>query len=179
MKHTALLLIALWATSTLSAQQPQITGAFGFKFGDVFDPSKAIKEVKLLGGSTAYEVRPTEPYRACSVYVVQITPKTHLIHSIVGKGWLANFQEALKELQLVMELLRQKYGESEYNPSLTVLNLPGMFTIGSRRVYIIINDEESGASLEFIINYTDLDLSEQADKEQFEIDLPETDPSGL
>ena len=32
-----LLFIALWATQSLTAQQPQITGAFGYKLGEKFD----------------------------------------------------------------------------------------------------------------------------------------------
>ena len=177
MKHTVFLLIFLWVSQALSAQPPQITGAFGFKFGEKFDTSKAVKEVKLAGGP-AYEIEPINPHRSCSVYRVRITPKTHLIYTIFGEGLFTDVEDAVKEALLVLELLERKYGKNEYIVDYKSFNVfRHTFAIGSQRVYIFIDEEESGYELRII--YTDNNLSNQAYKEQLEIDLSEIDPSGF
>lgn len=160
-----LLFIALWATQSLTAQQPQITGAFGYKLGEKFDTSKAIKKIKLADGDTTYMVASITPYHACNFYFVQITPKTHLIYAIIAEGWFNNVKEAQIELQLIIEILQRKYSNSEEE---TLSPLQYMFMIGSRSVIVLIKEEESDTR--FIINYTDLHLFAQDRIEQREID---------
>ena len=176
-KHTVFLLIFLWASQALIAQSPQITGAFGFKFGTKFDTSRAVKKVEL-GGGPAYVVEPISPYRACNVYRVVITPKTHLIHTIHGVGWFTDANGAVKEALLILELLEQKYGLNENVVNWRTFDeFNHLFKKGPRRVYVFIEEGESG--YEFSIIYTDENLSKKANKEQREIDLSEIDPSGL
>ena len=162
------------ATSALSADK--IEGAFGKKLGDQFDPSTAIGTGKLTDGTPMYRFSPTNEFRAFTDYFVLITPKTHRIWCIWAQGSTENTDTGKKEQDLVMLILKDKYGEPKKQRAIDRLGDVKVIDQGNR----CITTKLTGiAKVTFDVRYMDLLHSEQADKEHLQEEARKVDKSGL
>lgn len=157
------------------ASEP-IEGAFGQKFGDVFDIEKAISKGALTSGTPMYEFKPDKGFRSFSRYFVLVTPATHKIYSIWGLGKVPNKETGAQEQSLVMQLLSEKYGDIDKADPMDAFNNIKHITKGSRYVLTKI-DGVMDFSIE--IRYVDQELEKLAEKERLVIEAKKVDASGL
>lgn len=159
-----------------SLGQEKISGAFGMTIGEAFDPATAIGESELTDGTPLYRFTPEIEFRSFTRYFVMITPKTKKIYAIWATGPFKNTETAKKEQALVMEILRQKYGE---------LKEPGLFDAMGDVLMIdhgdryIVTKISGFTDITFDIRYYDRELKELAEKERLELEAAKVDSSGL
>lgn len=155
-----------------------IEGAFGFKLGEVFDPTNAAKtasEICYFPVDESRSVHKTVPIYFVSVtnatkafykIFLEITPKSHIIYRITAKG-----NEFSKEEREALEsTLRSKY-DSTATGSLShdkVIDQSNRYvrirSVRQPSVYINIP-----ASVHSELTYTDHGLLKQALKEEAEM----------
>ena len=177
MKHMKYipLIAALFFAINLQAQEA-ITEAFGMKLGSTFDPSSAIGTSKLTDGTPMYQFSPDKTFRSFQKYYVMITPQTKKIYCIWATGPFENTPTAQKEQDLIMVLLKKKYGEKQKEGLFDSLGDIKRIDHGNR--YIIT--KVSGfmdATLD--IRYYDSDLEKEAEKERLAIEATKVDSGGL
>ena len=156
--------------------EEKITGAFGMKLGNYFDPSSAIGSTELTDGTPMYRFSPKKEFRSFDRYYVMITPKTHKIYGIWGIGKAENTEKCKKEQAIIMELLQKKYGFQEKEGLFD--SLWDMKEIDQGNRYIIV--KYSGfMDVTIDIRYYDRDLEKLAEKERIELEASKVDSSGL
>ncbi|MGC3989329.1 MAG: hypothetical protein QM796_06555 [Chthoniobacteraceae bacterium] len=85
----------------------RITGAFGLKFGDPFEPKT--EPVSKYGVKDAYEFKPEKANGAFTTYLVKITPTTHRIYQIVAVARTPEISKADELAAKVWAVVRNKY----------------------------------------------------------------------
>ena len=172
----AIISFALLVTCGQTYGAEKITGAFGMKLGDAFDPSSAIGRHELTDGTPMYQFRPKKQFRSFSRYYVMITPKTHKIYSIWGIGRMENDPTCKKEQELVMSILKKKYGQPKKKDLTMSLFDAEMIDHGNRD---IVCKCSGFMDVTIDIRYTDRKLKELANKERIEQESEKLDSSGL
>lgn len=113
------MIISNYACSPSSAVrriQPQpeveISGAFGYRFGDLPDKSKIIRETKCNNPILfeAYQVQPKLKNRELDSYTVRICKRTKIINNIMGHKIFDSRDQAMELFQKVKPHIEQKYG---------------------------------------------------------------------
>ena len=173
---TTILLVATAAVACAQPTTERIEGAFGMKLGDVFDPAKATGKGSLTDGTPMYQFAPQKPFRSFKRYFVMITPKTNRIYSIWGIGDFENTPTAQKEQALIMEILKQKYGDKKKEGLLEAMTDAKQIDQGDRSVMVKVSGMMD-VTLE--IRYYDDTLKDVAEKERLEIEAKKVDSSGL
>jgi hypothetical protein len=153
-----------------------IDGAFGMKLGDEFDPSQAIGTSETSDGSPMYEFGVINGFRSFTRYYVLITPSTHKIYCIWGIGKVANTPTGQKEKSVVMELLKQKYGETDSERVMDVLRDAKTISKGNRAVMTKLT---GFMDVVIEIRYYDFKLQEVAEKERLLTEVKKVDGSEL
>ena len=137
MKLVALIFIGAFAFMTARAGE-KVEGAFGFKFGDSFQPSSPPVMKDVVGGK-GFEVKAKVPNPMFSEYLVYITPNSHLIYQIVGLARAVdkpgdNVSHSCHELQEKLgAILERKYGRkpgtaaSDYGTDSTGVSLTSVY----------------------------------------------------
>jgi len=105
----AMLLVCLAGSPAFAVEK--ITGAFGFKFGEVLDSSNLNGNQIELGDSTLLGVKPRVAHEAFQEYTVEVTPLSKKIYSIKGTGTFASLEAAEEMYDAVLARLEEKYGE--------------------------------------------------------------------
>jgi hypothetical protein len=168
------------ATACLSvAAEPKIDrieGAFGLKLGDQFAPEKAVGKAALTDGTPMYQFAPEKPFRSFKRYFVLVTPKTNRIYSIWGIGEFENQPTAEKEQALLLEILKQKYGEKKKEGLMDGLLDLRQIDQGDRYV---ITKVSGFTNVTLDVRYYDNALTKQAEKERLELEAKKVDSSGL
>lgn len=154
----------------------KIESAFGVKLGDVFEPTKAIGKGSLIDGTPMYQFSPAKPFRSFTRYFVMITPKTNRIYSIWGIGDFENTPTAQKEQALLLEILKQKYGEKKKDGLMAQLSDLKQIDQGDRSVVVKISGM---MEVTMDIRYYDEPLRKLAENERLEIEAKKVDSSGL
>ena len=168
------ILILLFSNHAISAES--ITGAFGKELGQVFEPSTAIGVGELTDGTPMYQFTPVNRFRSFSKYYVMITPKTQRIYSIWGIGEMENDPTCKKEQEVILDILKNKYGQPEKKGLTMSLFDAEMIDHGDRNIII----KCSGFMDTTIdIRYTDQQLNEIANNERIELEGSQVDSSGL
>lgn len=99
-----------------------IEGAFGYRLGDIFLPTKSQHPLKNSASLPAailshqngitfpvYQVTPSKPIKIFHRYLIFITPKTHKICEIAGWDAYKTSEIAQKNHQLLENALKYKY----------------------------------------------------------------------
>ncbi len=161
------LMSALFITisSSLSAEE-KIIGAFGLKFGQTFTPQDAID---VMGDS--YQFSPKKKFRSFSAYFVEITPKTHKVHSIAAYGKTEDDSSCEKEQALIVAILQKKYGKA-HKDQISLNNLK-YIKQGNRGIAI------GCTGLGVLITYSDLKLEKLAENERIALESGKVDSSAL
>ncbi len=89
----------------------QIEGAFGFKFGEVFDPNSALEKRPVAAGGFIYVVKPPKPSDAFTDYFLVLTPITHKIVGVWANHMFKDQSEALAKQAELAPILEGKYGK--------------------------------------------------------------------
>lgn len=154
----------------------KIIGAFGKELGAKFEPSSAIGSGELTDGTPMFQFSPTNRFRSFSKYYVMISPKSHIIYSIWGIGSIENDPTCKKEQQVILAILKDKYGQPlKKDLSMTLFDTE-MIDRGGRDIVLKCHGFMD-ATIE--IRYTDRLLKEQANNERIEIEGKKLDSSGL
>ncbi len=108
-------LLALLAFSAMpldaGAVEP-IEEAFGLRIGAEFVPTDGPEAYTTLNGSRAYYFAPESPSPLFTLYLAQITPITHLVHTVIAIGPGPDLSTCLQHRADLMPDLRQRYGKS-------------------------------------------------------------------
>lgn len=151
----SLLALILSALTFTAAGKENIEGAFGLKFGDVFEPKTA--PVSYYN-SAAYEFEPEKPSSSFTKYVVFITPNTRRIFRIMAIGQGSDSETAVKRSKALGALLHQKYGDGVQRQGAPIVQ-------GEKR-QILVSVGENKSANEFRVIYQDTALQGQAVEEQ-------------
>ena len=89
-----------------------VQGAFGFRFGAEFDPSDTPASFTTLNGNRAYFFMPLYPSQHFDRYLVQVTPLTNKIHTIIAVGPKASKEACEEDRAAVVDGLTAKHGAS-------------------------------------------------------------------
>ncbi len=154
----------------------EITGAFGIKLGDVFQPTLADKDSTLSDGAIMYQFEPQQPFRSFTNYYASITPKTHKIYSILGVGTIESDQVCKKEQAVVMSILKEKYGKSNNNNDTLKPREAELIDQGNRAVSTKCSGDSNA---KISVKYYDNNLKDLAEKERIEFESSKVDAGGL
>jgi len=162
---------------TLSASATEtISGAFGKKLGDVFDPSSALGTTNRSDGVPMYEFATTNGFRSLKRYYVMITPSTHKIYSIWGIGSVENTSAGRKEQSVIMGILREKYGSEFKIGPIDSMGDVKRISQGSRHILMTLT---GFSDVTLNLRYYDEDLETVAEKERHAEETATMDKSGL
>lgn len=168
---TPLLLIAvllLWAPA-YAENAPQITGAFGVEFGDVFHPTEQTETADLTDGTTGYKFTPKKGFREFSDFYVLITPKTHKVYSIWAVAKLRGIEQARHEREVVFKILNEKYGPDDLGVEVEELAPMAAFSKADSLVFANIEGDASSGRLQ--LSYSNGTLRKTAAAERLELDV--------
>lgn len=152
----------------------KIEGAFGLKFGEVFDLKTAESVKKEAAGGLICDFKSSKPFEGYQGCLVVITPKSRRIYGIVTGRTFATAEEAREERARLLKLLEAKYGKAlPENPK-----FPDYRTIQTGGRTVTIGGNTPGGA-HVGLGYTDKDLGATAQSERKAIDAAEADASGL
>lgn len=102
-------ILMIVGAAVVAAEPGEVTGAFGFEFGQVIDPAglKALDDDEE--GGPSYAVVPENPYGPLTEYAVAITPSTHRVYRVTARGGFSSMQRCRDELVLLERALERKY----------------------------------------------------------------------
>jgi hypothetical protein len=176
MTSLSLMFVLVFGVVFSAQAEEKISGAFGIKLGQVFDPSGAIGKGSLTDGTPMYKFNPKKKFRSFATYYVLITPKTHKVYSIWGIGSMENEPSCKKEQALVMAILQKKYGKVEKDQLFS--SLYDMKNIDQGNRYVLTKCSGfSDVSLD--IRYKDKKLATLEENERILLESEKVDSSGL
>ncbi|MGE0372277.1 MAG: hypothetical protein AB7Q01_10365 [Gammaproteobacteria bacterium] len=122
-RTAAIVLLGLCA-GPLAAEQGEVTGAFGFEFGQVVDPSglKALDGDE--DGGLSYAVTPDNAYGPLDEYAVTLTPASHRVYRITARGSFSSMQRCRDELVELERALERKYAKTSGSKSFGFDDVP-------------------------------------------------------
>lgn len=162
---TALSLILICWTAAAFAEE-KIEGAFGKKFGEIFEPGNAPSQ--QINKVTMYRIQPPKPFAMFTEYFVIVTARTHRIFAIVASGPMSeNAEAAQKALDLLEVILRAKY-KSDASARLEPEQFPDVLAYSSYNFNLSQQTRSITASFneKIWIHYLDLTLQKEAVREQ-------------
>lgn len=107
-----LTLAAFSAISAGAGAVEPIEEAFGLRIGAEFIPADGPDAYTTLSGTRAYYFAPEAPSPFFTLYLAQITPITHLVHTIIAIGPGPDLQTCLQHRANLMPALTERYGKS-------------------------------------------------------------------
>lgn len=122
-RMVAAVLFALCA-GPLAAEQGEVTGAFGFEFGQVIDPAglKALDGDE--DGGQSYAVTPDNAYGPLDEYAITLTPAGHRVYRITARGSFSSMQRCRDELVKLERALERKYAKTSGSKSFGFDDIP-------------------------------------------------------
>ena len=123
-----------------------------------------------------YQFSPAKTFRSFTQYYVLITPQTNKIYCIWAQGPFENTDVGKKEQALVMELLKQKYGDKQKQGLFDSIGDVMRIDDGNR---FIITKVSGFTDVTLDIRYYDSDLATLAERERLKIEAKKVDPTGL
>lgn len=154
----------------LSAES--VHGAFGMVLGAPFTPTEDPHTFTTLNGSRAYFFKPSQPSRVLDRYLVEVTPLTHRIHTIIAVGPKEDIESCEKDRSALLAHLTGKHGASfKWRPA-QALPAEGYYDI------ILQADQKRGigvtcsgiGAITLQVIYVDDELSDLAEQERHELE---------
>ena len=94
-----------------------VEGAFGMILGAEFIPDEALHDSTTINGEKSYFFSPAAQSRFFDFYLVQITPLTHRVHTIIAVGQTPDVETCQQRRSTLLPQLTAKYGRSiNYGP---------------------------------------------------------------
>ena len=168
-------IIATIIVAAIYAFADPISGGFGIKLGDTFDPKQAVKVTKTTSGEPLYGVRPPKKVKYFDQYYVMITPKSHKIREIWGIGRYAKREECMKDFETLSILLSKKYGELK-KPAIISMDEILSTSDGDRSVSIRCSGM---MSYHLYLKYISEKLNDLAAQERAEMETKKIDTDAL
>lgn len=159
----------------------RITGAFGLKLGQVFDPKYATGTNQTPESMTSkgefikmqmvgYNFKPRHPLPNFERYEVGVTPCSNYVYSIGVSADFESFSSAREEQEKLLAALQEKYGKATFDSRTNGVYRSWSYTIkqGTREVWLSLSRDTDPISL--FLDYGDTALHSQAEREQAEIE---------
>ena len=182
MKKLIITMMILALPSSLFASEEQVTGAFGFKFGETYDEKKALKVEKTEQGEVFYVVSPLKPFKSFDAYVLAMTPVTKLIYAISATGLFENIRSCKQERSLIIDLLKKKYSLKDVTNDIDKIEAE----VEIKRYDAIFLEQDNvaiklgcNANGKLVVIYGDENLESMAEKERLKVESGKVDTSGL
>lgn len=170
-KITLIFLVGLIVSLPIYAQKP-ITGALGYKFGEIPPKEKIQNDL----GDHCYVVIPSKKFRTFNMYCVNVTPITGKIYAVM-LGYRTTEKDGEKEFRAALAILENIYGKFKQVVD-RPLRINYMYASGKQS--ITINYGRPNYDLEAVtIIYVDQDLYNQAQEEKRKQQIKQTDASML
>lgn len=112
LRIAVVVLATLSATASVARAVEPIEEAFGLRIGAEFVPAEGPNAYTTLNGARAYYFAPEAPSPLFTLYLAQITPITHLVHTIIAIGPGPDLPTCLEQRANLMPDLRERYGKS-------------------------------------------------------------------
>jgi hypothetical protein len=159
----------------------RITGAFGLKLGQVFDPKYAtgtnrapqsmtrkgeLIQIEMVG----YTFKPSHPVPRFERCEAGVTPCSNYVYSIAVCADFESFSAAKEEQEKLLAALQEKYGKATFGSWTNGVYRSWSYAItqGTREVRLTLSIDTAPISL--FLNYEDTALHSQAKWEQSAID---------
>lgn len=146
------------------AEQGEVTGAFGYEFGQTVDPS-ALKQLGIEEkGGVRYSFIPANPYAPLTEYELGLTPHSLRIYRVTARGTFTSMQRCREELVRLEQALERKYVKTSGKVTTTFGERPVIaFGLTARK----IAGDCTGAVLKktLTLSYIDEDLRREAREE--------------
>ena len=159
----------------------RITGAFGLKLGQVFEPKYATgtnqtpESMTRKGESikiemVGYNFKPRPPLPHFERYEVGVTPCSNYVYRIAVCADFDSFSAAREEQEKLLAALQEKYGKAAFGSQTNGVYRSWSYTItqGTREVWLSLSMDTDPISL--FLDYEDAALHSQAKWEQAAID---------
>lgn len=102
-------LVLAWCVLPAAAEQVEVTGAFGYEFGQRVETA----ELKPLGleekGGVRYGFIPANPYAPLTDYELGLTPHSLRVFRITARGTFSSMERCREELVRLEQALERKY----------------------------------------------------------------------
>ena len=171
MKQITTIAIVTLLSVALYAQKP-ITGAFGYKFGEIPPKEKIQNDL----GDHCYVVIPSKKFRTFNMYCVNVTPLTGKIYAVM-LGYRTTAKDGEKEFRAALAILENIYGKFK---QLADRPLRRSYIYTSGKQSITVNYSRPNFDQEAVtIIYVDQDLYNQAREEKRKQQIKQTDASML
>jgi len=158
----ALILVVMMTVFPVSASE--ITGAFGFVFGDKVDTRK----YKQQGLDNAYGLKyafiPENPFKPLDSYTMYVTPETHRVYQISASATFTSDKACLRVLVELEQALEKKYDKTSKKIHKDFGSLPEI-SFGKSSRTIEANCSGFLFSKKLKLVYLDKQLREQGGKE--------------
>lgn len=151
--------------------RPNIKGAFGINFGDVFKPTPDTNSDRLTNGEPIYRITAPVRFRHFNEYYVLITPTTSKIYEIWAVAKFEGSGDADAEQKVVEKIIEDKY-QTKHNGFM-------MSRYEIDNVQIAINTPITFGGSALQIRYTDNLLREVAEKERIDSEIKKTNTEGI
>lgn len=153
----------------------EIEGAFGIKFGQVFDPTKTLGTQKSSTGEVLYALKVPTPNPFFDYYFVQITPKTKKIFQIWAQGKVPSLAEGKVRQDSLARTLESKY---QTQRGLLDSDYARILMQGDKSITVKTSRQTDGSFM-LDLKYLDPNLKEEGRKEAVDSDVKNVNSKGL
>jgi hypothetical protein len=160
----------------VAAPPEQIDGAFGLKFGQVFDPSKALATAKTTAGETLYKVKPPTPNSYFDRYYVELTPNTKKIFHVWALGPVPSESEGKIRRDSLARAIEAKYHAKR---GLFDNDFARILLQGDTTITVKTSRQSGGGGYQLELRYKDATLAKEGNNEAVNNDVKKMDSSGL
>ncbi len=167
---------ATTAPATAAAGAGEIEGAFGFKFGEVFNTAKAQGMAKITSGEVMYKVKPPLPNAYFDTYLVQITPNTKRIFEIWAIGPVPSESEGKIRRDSLVKAIEAKY---QTKKGMFDTEFARILHQGDKTVTVKSSRQPSGAGYQLELRYKDSALAKEGRGEAVDRNVKNVDSKGL
>ncbi|HEY1169885.1 MAG TPA: hypothetical protein VGH19_00830 [Verrucomicrobiae bacterium] len=154
----------------------EIEGAFGLKFGEVFNPTKALATAKTTSGEVMYKVKPPTPNAYFDTYLIMITPDTKRIFEIWAMGPVPSESEGKIRRDSLVKAIEAKY---QTKKNLFDSEFARMMIQGDKTVTVKTSRQLSGAGYQLELRYKDGALAKEGRGEAVDRNIKNVDNKGL
>lgn len=153
------IIFIIGCTSQDNKNEQSLEGAFGIRFGDVFDSNQTSEQI-MRNNRPVFEINPPKKIQYFDKYYIAITPKTHRIYSIYAEKAYHDFLECIDSREAVLGILYKKYGNWKSDDKGEI------YTIMANNGFIMFNCD---FYYKLKIKYKYLPLFDIAEKEKIDL----------
>ncbi len=153
----------------------EIEGAFGIKFGQVFDPATTLGKVTSSSGEVLYALKVPTPNPFFELYFVEITPKTKRIFQIWAQGKVPSLAEGKVRQDSLAKTLEAKY---QTKRGLLDSDFARLLMQGEKTITVKTSRQLDGSFM-LDLKYLDQKIKDEGRKEAVDGDVKNVNTKGL